>query len=586
MKTSIYFVILYFWISSSINAQLANGAIAPDWTVMDLNGNTHNLYDVLEDGKSVVIDFSATWCGNCWNYHKTEALENIYKLYGPAGTNVLNVYWMDADASTNDACVTNTSGCNNNTKGDWTANSTYTYINLEGPELSVKSDYNINSFPTIIGIAPNKKQYEIGKLTNLTTWDSWINETFALDYSVTVGSNNIDLEIIGGSGTVSYLWSNGATTQDITNLTPGFYSCTITEGRGHSVETISYSISESGVSIICPNIIDGSLYCDASELPQITTLSTFFANDGDIFGQYNAASFTFSEVLDGFCPQVITREYSVSAITGEIISCTQEITIQDNAAPDVSQISLPTLLVSSINLDDSILKEIIEIEGYENISDNCEIDASSFTLIGEIYEDEICEKIERFYQISDKCGNTSSMKQIVYIELQNDAIVEIANLNDDLKVAFSGSNNFKSNDYLWDFGDNSSSTAQNPVHEYLLEGVYNVCLTVSSNCGDKTICKEIEVKKLVGISVIQTNKSFVIYPNPVQRENEIQVKLENDVILKVRILNSQGKELITIKNNESKDNIAISSKGLDSGLYIIELENNKSQKLIQKLIIH
>lgn len=34
--------------------------------------------------------------------------------------------------------------------------------------------------------------------------------------------------------------------------------------------------------------------------------------------------------------------------------------------------------------------------------------------------------------------------------------------------------------WYWDFGDNNVSTEQNPVHTYSQEGVYNVCLTISS----------------------------------------------------------------------------------------------------------
>jgi PKD repeat protein len=37
--------------------------------------------------------------------------------------------------------------------------------------------------------------------------------------------------------------------------------------------------------------------------------------------------------------------------------------------------------------------------------------------------------------------------------------------------------------YLWDFGDGSVSTQQNPVHRYNSPGNYNVCLTITSTAG-------------------------------------------------------------------------------------------------------
>ena len=71
-------------ISSSF-AQLPNSSIAPDWTLTDLNGTTHNMYSYLDSGYTVFIDFSAVWCGPCWSYHNSGALENLYIDHGPAG---------------------------------------------------------------------------------------------------------------------------------------------------------------------------------------------------------------------------------------------------------------------------------------------------------------------------------------------------------------------------------------------------------------------------------------------------------------------------------------------------------------------
>lgn len=47
--------------------------------------------------------------------------------------------------------------------------------------------------------------------------------------------------------------------------------------------------------------------------------------------------------------------------------------------------------------------------------------------------------------------------------------------------------------YLWDFGDGTFSTSQNPVHNYAVAGNYNVCLTASNVCGNNSICKTISM---------------------------------------------------------------------------------------------
>jgi thiol-disulfide isomerase/thioredoxin len=68
----------------NVSAQLPAGSTAANWTYTDINGNTQSLYSYLDQGKYVIIDISATWCGPCWNYHNSGNLENLFDLYGPA----------------------------------------------------------------------------------------------------------------------------------------------------------------------------------------------------------------------------------------------------------------------------------------------------------------------------------------------------------------------------------------------------------------------------------------------------------------------------------------------------------------------
>ncbi|MDL1876938.1 PKD domain-containing protein, partial [Cytophagia bacterium CHB2] len=44
--------------------------------------------------------------------------------------------------------------------------------------------------------------------------------------------------------------------------------------------------------------------------------------------------------------------------------------------------------------------------------------------------------------------------------------------------------------WLWEFGDDSTSTKQKPTHVYNKPGEYAVKLTVTNGCGAKTLVKE------------------------------------------------------------------------------------------------
>ncbi|MEZ4932072.1 MAG: PKD domain-containing protein [Saprospiraceae bacterium] len=47
--------------------------------------------------------------------------------------------------------------------------------------------------------------------------------------------------------------------------------------------------------------------------------------------------------------------------------------------------------------------------------------------------------------------------------------------------------------YSWDFGDGTSSTESDPVHEYSGDGTYTVTLTATNACGDSTITQDVVI---------------------------------------------------------------------------------------------
>jgi len=140
----------------SLNAQMADGSIAPDFTATDINGVEHNLYDLLDQGKSVVLDVSATWCGPCWSYHTAGTLETVWEEYGPEGTDEMYVFMIEGDNSTTMADL---QGTGSNTTGDWITGTQYPIID----DGSLADLYEISYYPTLYHICPNRTVTEIGQ---------------------------------------------------------------------------------------------------------------------------------------------------------------------------------------------------------------------------------------------------------------------------------------------------------------------------------------------------------------------------------------------------------------------------------------
>lgn len=86
--------------SGSATAQLDGYGNAPDFTLNDIDGNEHHLYEYLDSGKVVLIDFFAVWCGICWS--NSPVLEDIYLEYGPEGVGSIELLSLEADNSTTD----------------------------------------------------------------------------------------------------------------------------------------------------------------------------------------------------------------------------------------------------------------------------------------------------------------------------------------------------------------------------------------------------------------------------------------------------------------------------------------------------
>ncbi len=70
---------------------------APNLVVTDLNGTTHNLYNYLEQGKTVILDFFIINCASC--QEGAPHLDAFWNDYGVNGTDQVRVISLEVSNS-------------------------------------------------------------------------------------------------------------------------------------------------------------------------------------------------------------------------------------------------------------------------------------------------------------------------------------------------------------------------------------------------------------------------------------------------------------------------------------------------------
>lgn len=145
-------ILLYFNISAQTTL-----TTAVDFTSTDCHGVEINLFDILDGGQYVLIDFFYTTCGPC-----QIATPKIVEAYNLLGCNEFEVFFMEITPyDNNTACQTWT-----NTYGI-----EYPTIGTEGGGASLVSTYGIGAFPTVILIAPDRSIViqDLWPITNAAT---------------------------------------------------------------------------------------------------------------------------------------------------------------------------------------------------------------------------------------------------------------------------------------------------------------------------------------------------------------------------------------------------------------------------------
>ncbi len=340
----------------TVNAQLPDGSIAPDFTLTDINGNSHNLYTYLNQGKTVFLDVSATWCGPCWGFHESGALDDLWAAHGPAGGNGVNanttddviVIFIEGDGTTNSADL---NGTGTNTQGDWVTGVDHPIIDPAAAIINAfNDDYAIGYFPTIYKICPNRIISEPGQATAAVLYAG-------VATCPPPASQNVDAKALSNQGNLQICGPANYTPKvqiqnnGLSPLTSATVSVTL---NGTEVATGTYtgSLATYGVATITcsviPNFTGGNL---------VMTISS--ANDADVTN--NTLSITvlgaietnntilLTALTDGYASETSWR---IKNAAGGTVAGTTDPTLANNTTYNFTY-TLTTLGCYTFSITDS-----------------------------------------------------------------------------------------------------------------------------------------------------------------------------------------------------------------------------------------
>jgi hypothetical protein len=189
-------------------SQIEDGSLASDFSVQDIDGNTRNLFDKLDSGKTVILFCFAAWDSYAWEYYQQQTLESFHALYGSAGSGAVEIWRVECENSNSSQQLIGPAASSGNpasdTQGDWLTDSTLPVID----DSSFAAQLSLPYLPVLVLICPDRlvrfaDQLSLGNLANLVFQSACPPATLGYDPAVvsasivrTCGSNEIQLDVV------------------------------------------------------------------------------------------------------------------------------------------------------------------------------------------------------------------------------------------------------------------------------------------------------------------------------------------------------------------------------------------------------
>jgi thiol-disulfide isomerase/thioredoxin len=534
-------------------AQLTNGSTAPDWTLTDINGNTWNLYTLTGQGKTVFIDVSATWCGPCWNYHNTHALEDLVTNHGPSGTvdQMAMVFFIEGDGTTNNADL---NGTGSNTQGNWVTGTNYPIIDPAANVISgFNNDYAIGYFPTIYMICPNNKIYEVGQQNEAGLVASMNNCPYTLDVLPTNASS------LACSTTYSPMFTlkNNSISNALTSATITF---NIDNGPNQNYSWTGNLAANATTNITLPSqtVAAGAHVLNVTVTnPNNGTDNNNNNNAGAYPFYVNTATPTASPIAESFTSATYPPT-DWALINVDAATTFARNTAVGNPAPSIKY---DAYNYANVGAQDELVVAPMNLSL-----------ATSATLTFDVayrpYDADYWERLEVF--VSTDCG-------VNWTSVYNKA-------NTTLGTAAASTTAFNT------VAANQWRNESVSLSSYVGQGSVFVKFVATNGYGNNLYLDNINIQTVTGVGENQTSvNNLVLFPNPASDVMNVSFMLAQNENVTVNVYNAIG-ELVSTNyyDNMAAGNqmVQINTANFANGMYMVEMVSGQNRTTSRMTIAH
>lgn len=363
---------------------------------------------------------------------------------------------------------------------------------------------------------------------------------------------SVEITVTGGTGALTFAWSNGTTNEDLTNTTGGSYTVSVTDAN-LCLATATYTISQPAtISIVidstknvkCAGQSNGAIYITIS---------------GGT-GPYTASWSNGSTVPDATGLAAGTYNVTVTDANG----CTATagpVTLTAPAALVVTLDSTRNVKCAGQTTGGVYITVVGGTTAYNYVWSNGPTTQDLTAVVAGTYT----------VSVTDANGCTGTASSTVTAPT---AMVLTTTKTNEFQGGAKGTASVAATGgtptytYAWSNGQTTASITN------LVAGTYNVTVTDANGC---TATSSAVVSFVSGVGNVDLVNAYEVYPNPTSGKFQIAVELAKTSDVKIEIVGSNG-QLVKVINERNVDTKVFDvDEEIAAGLYFVKLNFGETQ---------